>query len=686
MHIPDSVISPATCAVAGVAMAPVWSLAARHVKRSLGTRQLPQLALGSAFCFTIMMFNIPALSGTTHPVAGTLLAVMLGPWAACIGISVALLIQALFFGDGGVLAYGANCFTMAFVLPFVGYTVYRLLAGPGTRNGMRTQICAAIGAFVGINAAAAVVAVLLGIQPAMFHEPGGHALYFPFGLRITVPAILGAHLLAAGPAEAVVTAIVVRYLQTARIPLYRSSGRQDENDYNGNAARVDEAIPPADVPRMPERSPGNPGRWEKLAIGLLALVALTPLGLLAKGDAWGEWDAKGVKEQTERHFGPGRGYTPRALAASEAHGYHGLPGLQDYASGDGKNRLGYFGAGLLGVVVITGLVVGGGQFIVRRTHGDDRTRLLAGSITLSREEARLGRSDLPDWLTTDTDVSDLPSAARSRSNPFIERTLGEISAATAVGLQSDRWAREPGALQSLDARGKVVAILLLIVLTTLSHRAIVVVGLYGLGLSLGLASRLPLGLMLRRVWLAVPLFVGAIALPALMNGVTPGPDLFILWHHPHVAITEPGARLAGILTLRVGVAVNFALLLTLTTRWNELLQALEALFVPRLFLNVLAMTYRYLAVTLQTAADAFTARRSRTVGAASNREGRAFIGLSIGALFGKSLAMADEVHSAMVARGFRGEMRTLTQWRWRIADTLWTLAILATIVIAWVQR
>src|ERR1051326_5913040 len=114
MHIPDSVLSPVTCAAAGVAMAPVWSVAARRVRRTLGTRQMPLLALGAAFCFTIMMFNIPALGGTTaHPIAGTLLAVLLGPWAGCLGISVALLIQALLFGDGGVLAYGADCPTMA---------------------------------------------------------------------------------------------------------------------------------------------------------------------------------------------------------------------------------------------------------------------------------------------------------------------------------------------------------------------------------------------------------------------------------------------------------------------------------------------------------------------------------------------------------------------------------------------
>src|SRR5580700_8161194 len=161
MHIPDGVLSPTTSAVAGAAMLPVWAAAGRQAQRSLGTRQVPLLALGAAFCFTIMLFNIPALGGTTaHPVAGTLLAILLGPWAAVIGISVALAIQALFFGDGGLLAFGANCFTMAFVLPFVGYSVYRLLSARLKPSAPARALCAAIGSYVGIVAASGIVAIL----------------------------------------------------------------------------------------------------------------------------------------------------------------------------------------------------------------------------------------------------------------------------------------------------------------------------------------------------------------------------------------------------------------------------------------------------------------------------------------------------------------------------------------------
>src|SRR5512142_973211 len=114
MHIPDSAISPVTSLAAGAAMIPVCRVAAGRLKTTLATRQVPLLAIGAAFCFTIMMFNIPVPGGTTvHPVGAVLMAVMLGPWAAVMGVTVALAIQALFFADGGVLAIGANSFTMA---------------------------------------------------------------------------------------------------------------------------------------------------------------------------------------------------------------------------------------------------------------------------------------------------------------------------------------------------------------------------------------------------------------------------------------------------------------------------------------------------------------------------------------------------------------------------------------------
>src|SRR5204862_2404014 len=107
-----------------------WALAVRRVNRVLNHRTVPLLAIFASLCFTIMLFNVPVPGGTTaHGVGGTLIAIVLGPWAAIIAVSVALIIQALFFGDGGVLAIFASCFNMGVLLPFVGYWSFRAIAG-----------------------------------------------------------------------------------------------------------------------------------------------------------------------------------------------------------------------------------------------------------------------------------------------------------------------------------------------------------------------------------------------------------------------------------------------------------------------------------------------------------------------------------------------------------------------------
>src|SRR5512135_3926299 len=122
MHIPDGYLSPIFSLGTGVVTVPAWAVATQKVKKVLNNRTVPLLAIFAALSFTIMMFNIPVPGGTTaHAVGGTLIAIVLGPWAAVLGVSTALIIQALFFGDGGILAIFANCLNMGVILPFVGY-------------------------------------------------------------------------------------------------------------------------------------------------------------------------------------------------------------------------------------------------------------------------------------------------------------------------------------------------------------------------------------------------------------------------------------------------------------------------------------------------------------------------------------------------------------------------------------
>ncbi len=206
MHIPDGYLSPATCVVGAIVMVPIWTAASSIVKRTLKARQVPFLAIGAAFSFVIMMFNVPIPGGSTgHAVGGVLIAILLGPWAACIAITVALVIQALLFGDGGITAIGVNCFNMAFLIPFVGYYTYKLISAGSPIESNRRILAAGVGGYVGICFAAFMAGVELGLQPLLFHTASGQALYCPYGINVAVPAMAGEHMLLFGWVEVIVT-------------------------------------------------------------------------------------------------------------------------------------------------------------------------------------------------------------------------------------------------------------------------------------------------------------------------------------------------------------------------------------------------------------------------------------------------------------------------------------------------
>lgn len=311
MHIPENYLSPSTCGVLGAVMVPIWLLSIRKVKETVPREKLPLLGIAAAFSFLAMMFNIPLPGGTTgHAVGGTLIAILFGPYAACLAVSVALLIQALFFGDGGILAFGANCFNMAFVLPFTGYFIYH-----GLKKVISSDtVAAGIGAYVGINAAAFCAAVEFGIQPLLFTDAAGQALYCPYPLWISLPAMMIGHLTLFGLAEVVFTTGVLAYLRKTSPDLFQLAAPASSN---------------------------------KSLFGLLAaLIVATPLGLLAAGTAWGEWDAEELADTD--FFGSALGYTPAGME----NGFSFDVLMPDYAIAGLPDAAGYIISAIVGTALL----------------------------------------------------------------------------------------------------------------------------------------------------------------------------------------------------------------------------------------------------------------------------------------------------------------------------------------------
>ena len=190
--------------------------ALERMKRVLFGRVIPLISVFAAFSFVVMMFNLPLPGGTTgHALGVTIAAIVLGPSGAILALSIAIAIQALFFGDGGISTLGANCFNMAIVGSLVAYGAYRAIAAGVGYYVRRRVVAAAIAGYLAVNVAALLAAVEFGIQPMLFHDASGTPLYAPYPLSIAVPAMMIGHLTFAGLAEAVISAGLVAYLQVA---------------------------------------------------------------------------------------------------------------------------------------------------------------------------------------------------------------------------------------------------------------------------------------------------------------------------------------------------------------------------------------------------------------------------------------------------------------------------------------
>lgn len=297
----------------GAAMAPVWIKTVKKVKEEIPKEKIPLLGVGAAFSFLLMMFNIPLPGGTTgHAVGGTLLAILLGPYAACISITVALFIQALLFGDGGILAFGANCFNMAFVLPFVGYFIYKAVKD-NIKSEKGEYLGIILGSYAGLNMAALLTAIEFGIQPLLFKDAAGQALYCPYPLSVSIPAMVIPHLLVAGLVEAVFTVAIVAFIKKV------SPG----TIYEGKKEKT------------------------KAVYGLIvALICLTPLGLLATGTAWGEWGADEIKDVVSG--GNALGFIPKGM--KEGFNFNAI--MPDYAISGLPEAAGYVLSAVAGVAIL----------------------------------------------------------------------------------------------------------------------------------------------------------------------------------------------------------------------------------------------------------------------------------------------------------------------------------------------
>ncbi len=210
MHIPDGFLSPQTYLPAYAVAVGAWSCAARGLRQSLDETTVPRLAMLTALAYGMGLVMLPIPGGTSgHALGVAMLALIFGVRSAFVAYSLVLLLQSLLFGAGGITALAINALALGLAGAATAVAARHLLRGFGD------TLSVAVAAWLSVVVPGIIVAVALGIQPLIAHRDDGTPLFFPFGLDISLPAIVLPHMLI-GVGEAVLTVLVWRYAKARK--------------------------------------------------------------------------------------------------------------------------------------------------------------------------------------------------------------------------------------------------------------------------------------------------------------------------------------------------------------------------------------------------------------------------------------------------------------------------------------
>ncbi len=207
MHIPDGFIAPQMYLPAYGVAGGLWAYGVRRLRASMEDETIPRLAVLTAFCFVAMMVMVPLPGGTSAHVTGVaMLAILFGVWMAFLSVSLVLLIQALLFGSGGITALPINALAIGMAGGAAAWCAFGLL------KHVHEGFALVVAGWLSVNLSALLVAIALGVQPLIAHRADGSPLFFPFGLSVTLGAVMVPHLII-GVGEGVLTLLMYRFVK-----------------------------------------------------------------------------------------------------------------------------------------------------------------------------------------------------------------------------------------------------------------------------------------------------------------------------------------------------------------------------------------------------------------------------------------------------------------------------------------
>jgi len=279
---------------------------------------------------------------------------------------------------------------------------------------------------------------------------------------------------------------------------------------------------------------------------------------------------------------------------------------------------------------------------------------------------------LPDWMENVRIEENVETSVTHGAN-FLAKSIRRMKQNMVEELMTERSANRPGILQQMDARIKLISVIMLIIVVGLVRSIPILLGVWLFTLILMLIARMPVLTMQKRIWGVIPLITLLVSIPAMLNIFIEGKPLIMIYQGTQpsmlagidipasIYISQQGFAAGLRLCLRIGISLSLGVLLVMTTPAARLFKSLKVMGVPALMVMILEMSYRYLVLLLHLSIEMFEARQLRTVGALSLSAQREQVGSSIAALFAKSMEMTDEVYQAMRARGYTGQAVCMTK-------------------------
>ena len=206
MHIPDGLLDPITTIVLWIVTIAIMILGyfrmGKMFEKEDSEKMIPYIGVLAAIIFAFQFVNYPVPGGTSgHLVGGTLVAIILGPWASVIVLFLILVIQSL-FGDGGITALGANAFNMGIIGGIVGFYLVvlfvKLLKKTSLKKELKVTIATGIGSYIAIVLASFICGIEIAISGTI-------------PIEIAIPAMVFWHLII-GLGEAIISALIVFYI------------------------------------------------------------------------------------------------------------------------------------------------------------------------------------------------------------------------------------------------------------------------------------------------------------------------------------------------------------------------------------------------------------------------------------------------------------------------------------------